>query len=211
MKRGMQAIVPALLGICALSGAALAGGGDASLLLGQRALAEGEFEDARADSAPQFGVAVSLDFDWPVALALDLLASSDDKTVDLSGAFPYEVATDVDTLELGVGIRKFFREETRLRPYIGGGLSWIQLDAKQVESGSFGPGTEFETTVIDDDDAGAGVWLDGGLHYRFGSFHIGADVRWSDASADLTPEGFTDSVDLDSGGFQYSAVFGFHW
>jgi len=211
MKRRMQAIAPVLLAGWMLSGAVLAGGGEASLLLGQRALAEGELEDAGADSASQFGVAVSLDFDWPVALALDLLSSSDDETQDLSTSFPFQIATDVETLEFDVGIRKFFLEESKFRPYIGGGLAWIQLEATQVESGSFGPGTEYSTTVVDDDDAGAGLWLDGGFLYRFGSFHVGVDVRWSDASADLIPNGSTGSVDLDSGGTQYSAAFGYHW
>jgi len=211
MKRRMQAIVPVLLVGWMLSGAALAGGGEASLLLGQKALADDEFEDAGADSAPQFGVAVSLDFDWPVSLALDLLSSSDDNTLDLSSTFPYQIATDVETLELNLGVRKFFLKDTKWRPYVGGGLAWIDLDVDQVESGSFGPGTEYETTVVDDSDSGAGVWLDGGFLYRFGSFHAGVDVRWSDASADLVPNGTTGSVDLDSGGIQYSAAFGYHW
>ena len=211
MKRRMQAIVPVVLSGSILCGAALAAGGEASLLLGQRALSEDEFEDAGADTTNQFGVAVSLDFDWPVALAFDLLSSSDDQTLDLSTSFPYQVATDVETLEFDVGIRKFFLEESRFRPYIGGGVAWVQLEAQQVETLSLGPGIEQETIVVDDDDSGAGVWLDGGCMYRFGSFHVGVDVRWSDASADLVPNGSGGSVDLDSGGIQYSAAFGYPW
>ncbi len=211
MKRRMQAIAPVLLVAWTLSAVAFAGGGEASVLYGQRALAEDEIEDADADNATQYGVAVSLDFDWPFLLALDLLSASKDKTQDQSGAFPYQISTEVQTLEFDVGVRKFFLRDSRWRPFIGGGLAWVQLDAQQIESGSFGPGTEYSTAVVDDSDGGVGLWLDGGFLFRFGSFHVGVDARWSDASADIAPIGSTGSIDIDSGGIQYAAAFGYHW
>jgi len=186
-------------------------GGDANFLFGQKSLSEDLFDSAGVDGQSQFGVAVTLDFDWPVMLAIDLLMSSDDKTRDISTSFPLQVATDVDTTELDVGVRKFW-ERNQLRPYVGGGLAYVQLDAKQVESGSLGPGADFSDTIVDDDDSAVGFWLGGGLLYQATPrFQVGLDLRMSDADADLSGSGASSGIKLDSGGFHYGILLGYHW
>ena len=185
---------------------------DVNIFYGQKSLGEDEFDVAGVDGHTQFGVMMNFEFDWPVALAVDILSSSDDNTVDIvTGIEDYDLAftTSVDTMELDVGVRKFW--DWKVEPYIGGGIAFIQLDAKQTEFGSFF-GNPFSDIVLDDDDSGFGLWLDAGFLYRLGrNFNVGLDIRYSNSSGDLTPVGFDESLKLDSGGMHYGVVLGYHW
>ena len=79
---------------------AWAGGGDVNLFVGQKRLSDDTLKDLEADEPTQFGAFVSLDFNWPVALALDLMSSSDDSSLtDTEGLISSTVTTDVDILE----------------------------------------------------------------------------------------------------------------
>jgi outer membrane protein W len=112
-------------------------------------------------------------------------------------------------MEFDVGMRKFW--DWKVEPYVGAGIAYIQLDAKQTEFGSF-LGNAFSDVVLDDSDSGLGYWLDAGFIYRLGqSFNLGLDLRYSDSTAELTPVGFTESVKLDSGGTHYGIMVGYHW
>lgn len=189
----------------------LAAKGDISLLLGQSSLAEDRLDDAGVDSATELGVLVNLDFDWPVILAVDLIRSSDDASKGIPAAFPLSLATDVETLDLHVGARRFFRRSEPFRPYVGGGLAWTRLDVKQVQNGSFGPGAEFSDVIVDDSDDAFGYWLGGGVLYRFETFQVGGDVRFTDASADVDPVGEGGRLKLDAGGLHAAVFVGWMW
>jgi len=211
MSRAARWTLITVLAACLpLGQAALAN--DVNLLYGQKSLDEDEFDVAGVDGQTQWGVMVNLEFDWPVALAVDILSSSDENTVNVvTGIQDYDLAftTEVETTELDVGVRKFW--DWKVEPYIGGGIAWIQLDAKQTEQGSF-MGNPFSDVLLDDDDSAIGFWVDAGFIYRLGrKFNLGLDVRYSDSSADLTPVGFTESVKLDSGGIHYGVTLGYHW
>ncbi len=195
-----------------LCGTASAGSREVNVIFGEKVLSEDSLDASGVDKQSQLGVAVTLDFDWPVMLAIDLLSSSKDETLSLASQLgPLSVATSVETVELNVGIRKYWGKTNRV--YAGGGLAYIQLDARQTESGSLGPGAEFTDLILDDDGAGTGLWLNGGYLRRIGAhFNVGVDVRYSDADADLTPEGVGASkLTLDSGGLHYGLQFGYHW
>jgi opacity protein-like surface antigen len=184
-------------------------GGDANLFLGGRSTSDDTIDAAGLDTVPQYGAWVTLDFEWPVALALDLMWASDDASVTLSGAFPTTFDTEVDTLELDIGVRKVWGE--KLRPYVGGGVAWVDLGAKQTETTSFG-GPPVTDLIIDDSGSSVGFWVDGGFLYVLGtSLNIGVDVRYTDADVDLTPEGSVGKINLDSGGTQYGFLIGYHW
>ena len=70
--------------LCLSTSSAMAGG-DANVIFGQKSLSEGEFDDLRVDGQPEFGVSVTLDFQWPIALAIDLLSTSDEETETTAG------------------------------------------------------------------------------------------------------------------------------
>ncbi len=195
--------------VCLSTSSAMAGG-DANVFFGYKTLSEGEFDDLGVDSQPEFGVTVTLDFQWPVALAIDLLSTSDEETETTAAAFPITKKTKVDTLELDLGVRKFW-EIKKWRPYVGGGLSMIRLDIKQTTSTDI-LGNIVLDTLIDDDDSGVGFWLAGGTLWTLPKgFNLGAEVRYSDAEGDFTSEQFTSEQSFDTGGFHVGVLLGYHW
>lgn len=211
MNRAARWILILALAVCLpLAPATLAD--DVNIFFGQKSLGEDEFDVAGVDGQSQFGVVMNFEFDWPVVLAVDILSSSDDNTRNIvTGIEDYDLAftTKVDTMELDVGVRKFW--DWKIEPYIGGGIAYIQLDAKQTEFGSF-LGNPFSDVLLDDNDSTLGFWVDAGFIYRLGGkFNLGLDLRYSDSSADLTPAGFDESVKLDSGGTHYGITLGYHW
>ena len=210
MKRIEQLVLILVLALGVAVGPALAGGGDANLLFGQKSLSDDAFDDAGVDSQSQFGVSLTLDFQWPVNLAIDYLSSSDDATVTVPAAFPLQLHTDVETTELELGVRKYWGD--KLRPYVGGGLTLVRLDARQTESGTLGVGVPFSTLLVDDSDNGVGLWINGGLLYRVGNhFNVGLDLRYSDADVDLSPVQAGPALGLDAGGVHYGVALGYHW
>ena len=181
-----------------------------NLLFGQAELNDGLLEETGVEGQTAFGVALSLDFDWPVALAVDVLSTSDENTIDISTNYTLQYTTDVSRLEADLGVRKYWRE--KLRPYIGGGLAWIQLDAKQTAFRDFGGGNEFTDVVVDDSSGDFGYWLNAGLLYTVGDhFNIGLDLRYSDADSALNPNDVEDEIRFDSGALQYTLALGYRW
>jgi len=207
MIRDRWLILLLALVVCLTTSSAMAGG-DANFLFGYKMLSEGDFDDLGVDNQPELGVSVTLDFQWPVALAIDLLSSHDDTTEATSPTVMRR--TRVDTLELNIGVRKFW-EIKKWRPYVGGGLAMIQLDAKQTTSTNI-LGNIVKDTLIDDDDTGVGFWLSGGTLWTLPEgFNVGAELRYSDAEGDLTSEGFTSKQSFDAGGFHLAVMLGYHW
>ena len=211
MKRIGQLVLILVLALGAGTGPALARGGDVNVLFGQKSLSDSTLDAAGVDGQFQFGVSLTLDFEWPVTLAIDLLSSSDSTTQALPAALPLQLDTDVSTRELDLGLRKFWGQN-KIRPFVGGGLALVQLDAKQIESGMLGPGAPFSTLLVDDDDSGVGLWINAGLLYRIGDrFNVGLDVRYSNADVDLSAPTAGPALGLDSGGTHYGVVLGYHW
>ena len=209
MIRGRWLILLFALVVCLSTSSAMAGG-DANVFFGQKQVAEGEFEDLGVDGQPQIGVTVSLDFEWPIALAIDLLSSHNDETRTIDAAFPVMRRTKVDTLELDLGVRKFW-EIKKWRPYVGGGLALVRLDLKQTTSVDI-LGNIVQDTLIDDDFSGVGFWLSGGTLWTLPEgFNLGAELRYSDADGDLGSEGFTTKESFDAGGYQAGVMLGYHW
>jgi hypothetical protein len=197
-----------ILALCLSTLPALAGG-DVNLFVGQREMSEDRFDEVGLGSPPQLGVSLNLEFDWPVALALDLFTATDDSTRYESGPLLYQ--TDLDVLEFDLGVRKLFGAK-RFKPYVGGGLGWVQLEIEQIESGSLGGGSGFTDTILDDSDSSFGFWIDAGFLYRVGGhFNVGIDLRYSNADAELIPASGGTGLAIDSGGLQYGVVLGYHW
>jgi opacity protein-like surface antigen len=112
------------------------------------------------------------------------------------------VNTEVDVMELDLGVRKFWGK--RARPYVGGGVAYIQLSASQSMNGDLGGGVRFSVPVVDEDQAEFGYWLNTGFAYLIGKhFNIGVDVRYSDAAMTFSPELADSDVNLSTGGFQF--------
>lgn len=208
--------LPMVVSFVLLATHATAGGGDANLWVGKKQIDDQTLEEQNVDDPTQWGAWVSLDFDWPVALAIDLLISDQgDTRTDVEGNIQSTVRTDVDILELDLGVRKFWGRKAR--PYVGGGLAIVQADATVTEQLTFGMTPSPAVTLLDDSDTGLGYWLNGGFLYTVGkSFNVGVDLRYSDASVtvqptDLAPGEPAPGIDIDAGGFQFGVMLGFHW
>jgi opacity protein-like surface antigen len=168
--------------------------GNINAFLGQKNLDKDDWEPVEEQS--EFGIEV--DFrkkDWPVNIVIDVLRSSDDQSM----IDPFFGPVDVkgQTTELNIGIRKIWDGSSSVRPFIGGGLSFIRA--------------EFEGTIpglgsASDSDTGVGIWLGGGVYFTLGEhINLGVEVKYSDAEVTLF------DVDGDAGGTHFGLLAGYHW
>ncbi len=137
--------------------------GHVSLLLGARALDEDDW------SPVEDQVAFGLELDWrgggaPVGFEVGLSASSEEEDVRVAGL---TVDVEAELVEVYGGARWTFGEQD-LRPYVGGGLSFVAADVEVSGAGA----------TADDDDDSLGLYLHGGFQLDVGEYVIvGLDAR----------------------------------
>ena len=158
--------------------------GNLNLFLGAKALDKYEWEPT--EEQDEFGVEVDFkQVGWPVSIAIDFLSGSGEGTY-------LGVKFESKTSELNVGFRKIWDIFPRVRPFIGGGISFIT--------------GEFSGRGLSDDDSAAGIWIGGGVYWTLGKhLNIGLEGKYS--TADVTLFG----VDADAGGGHFGILVGFHW
>lgn len=162
--------------------------GNVSGLVGVKSL-----DDDWQDLDSQIAIGVIADVrqhDWPVSIAADLLATAD----------VHESGSNKDTAvltEVHLGARKVFEpDNSSFRPYIGAGVAFVRATLENENAGV--------KTEVDDNDTG--VWAGVGTYYDITSdFHIGLDVRYSDAEVTLR------SQNRDTGGIITGLSAGYHW
>lgn len=174
--------------LSAFNGAAWAGG-NMNIMYGQKNLDDDDWEPV--EDQREYGI--MLDFkandNWPISIALDLLFSDDD--ADYLG-----MDVEGETREFNLGVRKYFPVTAQFKPYIGGGLAYIEAEA----SASFGG---FGASV---DDSEVGFWLSGGAVYTFAErINVGVDLRYSDAEVTIA------GVDVEAGGTHLLVFAGVHF
>ena len=130
--------------------------------------------------------------DWPVTLAVDLLAANRNASIS-SGGFTEQKAK---TSELDLGVRKIWRTDAHFRPYVGGGLA---LASAQIDK--TGP-----AGTVSEHDNGTGIWLNGGVFWTLSTaFNLGFDVRLSGGDVRLY------GVNRSAGGLHLGLLAGYHW
>jgi opacity protein-like surface antigen len=155
--------------LAAFNGAAWAGG-NLNIMYGQKNLDDGDWEPV--EDQREYGLMIDFkaNDNWPVSIALDLLFSEDD------GKNSFGIDVEGETRELNLGIRKYFPVTAQFKPYIGGGLAYIDAEI----SGSLG------SFSASDRDSQVGFWLNGGVVFTFAErINIGADLRYSDAEVSM--------------------------
>jgi len=135
---------------------------------------------------------------WPISIAIDLLFSSDEEDVNVAvlnfGTFNANL--EGHTTEFNLGVRKIWDNLSIVRPFVGGGIAFINAEIKGTALG----------VSVSDDDTGVGVWFDGGAYVTLGGhFNIGVDVRWSKAEVTLF------NIDGEAGGWHVGMLIGYHW
>lgn len=201
-RLGIGALATAIL--LALGSTAWAGGtGHVNFVLGQKQLDAGDWDPV--DRQSEFGAVMSFGREgWPVFIAVDILASADDGTLDDDVLGPVDVTAA--TVEVAAGVRKIW-DRHGAYPYVGGGLAAVGA-AVELDSDLF-PGDPDS----DADDSAIGPWVGGGVFWRLGPrFNLGFDVRWTAAKTDLVFDGATGtSSDIEIGGLHYGLSLGFGW
>ena len=169
--------------------------GNVNLFFGQKTLDKGDWEPAQDQD--EFGI--EIDFrkkDWPVSIAIDVMgASGEGNFVD--PFFGFNDKFESKTSEFNFGVRKIWDELAPVRPFIGGGISFMRAEGTVTVPG-FGSNSE--------SDNGAGIWLAGGVYFTLAEhFNLGLEFKYS--SADVTIAG----VDVNAGGNHFGLLAGYHW
>jgi opacity protein-like surface antigen len=212
------------LALLSFAPAAVAGGGQAVLMYGQKSL-DNDFSPVEDQDA--LGVAISFQVgDWPVMLAVDIITSDDAApytyTYGYSGyTYDYNHLYDVETMEIDLGVRKFFGN--KLRGYVGGGLAYLDMDAKNtLQSADLQQPFPVPALLINDSDSTIGYFLNVGGQYNIGKgLTLGIDLRYSDGSdweIGFTPEGEQhfflnpgETVKVSSSSTTITGFVGFRW
>ncbi len=163
--------------------------GNVNVFLGQKTLDKDDWEPAEKQG--EFGIEVDLrPKDWPISIAIDLMGAAGEGDV---GPITFKSKTS----EFNIGVRKIWEGPAPVRPFIGGGLSFMRAEA-EVSIPGIGSDTESDT--------GAGIWLGGGVYFTLGEhFNLGLELKYS--KADVTIAG----VDVDAGGTHFGLLAGYHW
>ncbi len=168
--------------------------GNVNIFLGAKAL-DADFWEPVEEQA-QFAIIVDWKKkDWPVSIAIDLLASVDNQYYfdTMLGEF---LDVEGSTSELNIGIRKIWDDHSTARPYIGGGIAFIHAEGI-IKTNSI---------RISDDNSATGFWLNFGVYWTLAeSFNIGFDMRYSEAKAEL----FGSSGNI--GGGHAGLLLGYSW
>lgn len=158
--------------------------GNVNVLYGAKGLNEDDWEPVE----DQVAYGMMADFklaNWPVAIATDLLFSSDNTSY---------AGTTVEgrTSEFDLGIRWYSNAVNNVRLYAGGGLARIA--------------GEFEAYNMTDSDEAFGFWIDTGIVLTLKTiFNLGVDLRYSKAQIDLF------DVDTEAGGLLVGVFAGLNF
>lgn len=172
--------------------------GNINAFLGSKALDKDDWEPVEE----QGEIGIKIDFkqqSWPVSIAIDFLASESDEERGLfyDPSFGiFEAAFQGRTSELNLGVRKIWDHFPHVRPFIGGGLSFIRAEG---EVSAFGDS-------VSDDDAGTGLWIGGGVYWTLADhFNIGLELMASSAEVTIF------DTDVNAGGGHFGVLAGYHW
>ncbi len=124
-----------------------------------------------------------------IRVAVDLFGagSEDSTTSQVKGTY---------TAEAHVGLRKYFELQSRIRPYVGGGVNF----AYATQTNNDGSGK------TEEEDTNTGLWLNAGVDYLLTEkFTAGVDVRYATAEVEL----YGESVELDATAIGVS--LGYRW
>ena len=113
--------------------------------------------------------------------------------IHIVGTFQFKL--EAETSELNIGVRKIWDQSPNVRPFIGGGLAFINAEAKGSGLG----------VTVSDDDTGTGIWIGGGVYWTLADhFNIGLEAKYSDAEVTIF------GVDAEAGGTHFGVLVGYH-
>jgi hypothetical protein len=162
-----------------------------NVMLGAKALARDDWDPVEWQGLLAVQVDVQPD-GWPVALAINMMGSSDYDRRTVMNVGTVETYGGVTELQLGVAGLLELPGHTTL--YSGGG-------------GSFGSALRATWTAASEREEwgwGAGTWAHAGAFWTIGSFNIGLGGGWSWVPLEL------DDHYVDAGGWRFGLLLGGH-
>ena len=149
-----------------------------------------------AEDQFEFGL-VDFDFqraDWPVSIAGQMLLTHSGQVPDTAG-----VSGDYSgTYEFNLGLRKIWRPQKKIQPFLGGGLSLVGASTTEQACGY--------CYAQPDHDSGLGYWLGAGVYWIFmQNFHTGFNLQYTHGDVQLFGK------DFNAGGLHVNALIGTHW
>ncbi|MBI5197068.1 MAG: hypothetical protein HZA19_00500 [Nitrospirae bacterium] len=177
--------------------------GNANILAGGRAMGEDDWSPA--ENQDLFGI--QLNFrrsSWPVNLSLEYLKAT--AKGNMSVRIPGTLHAESDVQEIRLGVRKIWDHFRSVRPYIGGGVSFIDIkfDTTAVQTGP--------TTHLSDSDTAFGPWIGGGVYWLLGnSINMGFDISASRGSVSIDRAAPLEPIEASAGGGTSSFLLGYHW
>ncbi|UCD85654.1 MAG: hypothetical protein JSU92_05540 [Deltaproteobacteria bacterium] len=161
--------------------------GNVNVFLGGKTL-----DDSWEPAEQQAEIGLQVDFrprSWPINFVIDFLGGYGEGTL-------LGIECKSTTSEVNIGVRKIWEQFVYVRPFIGGGVSFIH--------GEF-TGVPFGIEITDDDD-GVGGWLGGGVYWTLAEhFNIGLEAKGSIAKLTLF------GGDVNGGGGHFGMLIGGHW
>jgi len=172
--------------------------GHVNFFLEQKSL--DDFWSPSLDKQLEFGAVMSFgQDDWPVHIAVDVLASANETTV--SDPSIGSVTATGSTFEIDEGVRNICRHG-RVLPYVGGGVGVIGAALMGVNG--------FVSEEVA--DAGFALWADTGVFFRLGTHvSLGLDVRYYNANVGLDLGSGIVARSVNAAGLHYGLVLGFGW
>jgi hypothetical protein len=189
----------AVLALLLVATPALAGGGNANFLLGQRSLDTGEDEAEDIEEQPVFGVSVDFNpSDWPISWAIGFYVSTEEEDFDFGGGFSGTATASLAELSFGV-LKGWEVGGGNTRPFVGGGLTAVMVTLELDVDGS--------SAGFDEDDTSPALYGEGGVYWRVGSaFNIGVGGRIV-LGTDFEIDGDSFEADYIQGGL----ILGWGW
>lgn len=171
--------------------------GNVNFFLGIKTLDDDDWEPIEE----QGEAGISVDFrqqSWPINLVVEYLHSASDEedavVCDSLGCFNLEA--EGETSEVNIGFRKIWDSDHTVRPFLGGGVSFMKAEFTLSALG----------VEVSASDSGMGFWLGGGVYWTLSDhFNLGLEAKLS--TADVNFEG----IESDAGGFHLGLLAGYHW
>ena len=163
--------------------------GDMNVVFGAKRLDQDPWKPV--DSQPSLGLMFDArQSDWPLNLAFDVYYSGDKGSAN-------GVSREGATTEFNLGIRKIFRTDAAMRPFIGVGSSFNDASLKDTSGG---------IPERSDSKWGAGVWIGGGVYWVLAhTLNVGFNLKYTSAKVTLLDDRF------DAGGRSFGTLVGLTW
>jgi hypothetical protein len=190
------AVAVAVVVVSALSAPPARADGNVNVVVGPRYLDDGSWSPV--DHQTAYGVMVDFGRRWaPVNFAIGLSRGTAEDTSDRpSPVGRLHVTSTID--ELQVGVARAWEVGNAVRPFVGGGVSWVTADSKASIEG---------LGSTHDSSSAPGLWIDFGVYWRLaGRFNLGVDARILTGST-VKLFGFDRNADYR----QFGALFGWGW